>query len=494
MFHTTLMMSKLWTLATQRLSDGTTAFQAAVAILSIIGLSMHAHATQTLSKQVAIDWNEVMLRMEPNPNFIEHSRLGAMFALAIHDALNSIPEVKRYHTYFSEPLGVDGTGASAVAAVAAAGKAVALAYITDLRNRCKIDDNTFTTRGTVIDTQYNATMASVADQSAKDRGITLGQAAGVRMLHDRATDGWDPYGPPFGPPCHLPVPPAFPYANIHEPPALPLGAYSIEYPSFGDVIFTNPIRYWWGNLRPFALESHDQFRVEAPPAPDDEDFLQDLDRTRRMGGDAAHNTERTEDQSDQAQWWQSCNGTGYGAVSKILTGLIARDSDMDLVDASHALALMTMSMADGLIANINNKNVYNVWRPITAIRKLGYGTNWAPFLPTPPNQEYPAGHPMVSGGAGLGIVKLIFKDRDTGLDKTLDPELVVMGFQDPFVQTPFCRNSVRSFSSIDNAIDSVIMARVYGGMHFLHSGKIGEQTGRHLAKWIYNHFLLPLDN
>jgi hypothetical protein len=134
--------------------------------------------------------------------------------------------VKRYHTYFSEPLGVDGTGASAVAAVAAAGKAVALAYITDLRNRCKIDDNTFTTRGTVIDTQYNATMASVADQSAKDRGITLGQAAGVRMLHDRATDGWDPYGPPFGPPCHLPVPPAFPYANIHEPPALPLGAYS----------------------------------------------------------------------------------------------------------------------------------------------------------------------------------------------------------------------------------------------------------------------------
>jgi hypothetical protein len=148
------------------------------------------------------------------------------------------------------------------------------------------------------------------------------------------------------------------------------------------------------------------------------------------------------------------------------------------------MALVTLSMADALISNTNNKNFYNFWRPVTTIRKLRRDTNWTPFLgATIGNQEYPAGHPMVSGGAGVGMLELLFGSG------TLRPPLAVTTF--PSI-LELCPDRTRTFPSLRAARLDVVSARVWGGIHFRGSGIEGMRTGQRLARWIYRHYLLPL--
>ena len=64
-------------------------------------------------------------------------------------------------------------------------------------------------------------------------------------------------------------------------------------------------------------------------------------------------------------------------------------------------------MADCAIAAWDAKYLYELWRPITAIRLASTDGNpdtaeqadWTPLLITPPYPEYIAGHPTVSGAA-----------------------------------------------------------------------------------------------
>jgi hypothetical protein len=53
--------------------------------------------------------------VEPNAQVFARSRIMAMVNLAIHDAINAIPGVQRYHTYL--PAQPANAGTSAVAAV-----------------------------------------------------------------------------------------------------------------------------------------------------------------------------------------------------------------------------------------------------------------------------------------------------------------------------------------------------------------------------------------
>jgi hypothetical protein len=205
-----------------------------------------------------------------------------------------------------------------------------------------------------------------------------------------------------------------------------------------------------------------------------------MEQTRQQG--RKFNSTRTQAQSEGAQWWQLCPGMAYGAAPRIASQLTL-DFGYDLPDTARVFALVTVAVADGLLANLNSKNVYNFWRPYTAIRRL-VEPAWEPFIITPPNQEFPAGHPMGSGGAGIGILALEFGEGP------LPAPLVITGGSPPI--PGFCDNPTRTFHSLAGAIDDVVDARVSGGMHFLFSAKEGRNTGRRIAKHIYGNFFLPL--
>ena len=158
--------------------------------------------------------------------------------------------------------------------------------------------------------------------------------------------------------------------------------------------------------------------------------------------------------------------------------------NLDLVESARLWRWRTLSMGDALISDTNNKNFYNFWRPVTAIQKLGLDTNWTPFLgATIGNQEYPAGHPMVSGGAGVGILELLFGSGP------LVPPLEITTF--PSLPA-LCPNPTRTFTSLKAARLDVVSARVWGGIHFRGSGMEGMRTGQRLARWLNRHYLLPL--
>ena len=136
---------------------------------------------------------------------------------------------------------------------------------------------------------------------------------------------------------------------------------------------------------------------------------------------------------------------------------------------------MNIAMADAVISIWNAKNVYDTWRPITAIQQAGTDGNpdttadpsWTPLLVTPVFQEYPSGHAGVSQ-AGAGVLAAVFGDNTT---------FTLTAFGLPSVQ--------RSFTSFSDAVNQVSLARIWGGIHFrlrLRRGRPGGRADRRLRQ------------
>src|SRR5262245_5200348 len=435
-------------------------------------LDRRAEAQPTPSNQVVIAWNNVANSVELNPQFFARTRIMAMVGLAIHDAVNAIPGVRRYHTYLPvQPVDAD---TSPVAAVNESAFMLLGRYLNDLLARGRITQADYDDRHDRVVNLYTTTLETLPNDTATSNGIALGTAVAATMWNLRANDGWDSVSPTI----------PFPYAQIHEAPThpelpvLPLGAYTIDYPILGLPPLVAPIRWWWGDQQPWAMTSPDQFRTDPPPAVIDPDFVEDLQEVYEVG--ALNSQRRTADQSQSARWWQFCDAAHPGLMREQL----ARRFNLDLVERARVMALVTLSMADALISNTNSKNFYNFWRPITAIRKMPLDANWRPFLgATIGNQEYPAGHPMVSGGAGVGMLELIFGSGP------LARPLAITTFPSP---PQLCPNPTRTFSSLAAARLDVVSARVWGGIHFRGSGMEGMRTGQRLARSIYRDYLRPL--
>src|SRR5262245_26226435 len=190
-------------------------------------LDRRAEAQPTPSNQVVIAWNNVANSVELNPQFFARTRIMAMVGLAIHDAVNAIPGVRRYHTYLpAQPADAD---TSPVAAVNACAFMLLHHYLNDLLTRGRITQAEYDARHGRVVSLHATTLATLPNDTATSNGIALGAAVAEAMWNLRANDGWD----------SVPPTPDFPYAQLHEAPThperpvLPLGAYTIDYPILG---------------------------------------------------------------------------------------------------------------------------------------------------------------------------------------------------------------------------------------------------------------------
>lgn len=97
-------------------------------------------------------------------------------------------------------------------------------------------------------------------------------------------------------------------------------------------------------------------------------------------------------------------------------------SSLSLMEQARVSAAMSTAIVDAGIAAWGDKYVYNLWRPITAIRSCdtstGYSwnstltaascaTNWTSLIATPPHPDYVAGHPAFSGAAATVLTDLL---------------------------------------------------------------------------------------
>ncbi|MGL6268239.1 MAG: hypothetical protein ACRC2O_09930, partial [Chitinophagaceae bacterium] len=94
-----------------------------------------------------------------------------------------------------------------------------------------------------------------------------------------------------------------------------------------------------------------------------------------------------------------------------------------------------------------------------------------PFWPTPPIADYPSAH-ATAGGAGAEILKMFF-----GKDN--------IGFSTESSTFP----GSRYFSSFTMAAMENSESRIYIGFHFRKACTEGEDQGKKIGKWNYEHQL-----
>jgi membrane-associated phospholipid phosphatase len=189
----------------------------------------------------------------------------------------------------------------------------------------------------------------------------------------------------------------------------------------------------WAHLRPWLMESPDQFRAPPPPAFGSPAFQQALDEVRRISDT------RTPEQLAIATRWADGPGsvTPPGRWNQIAADLIAARG-MPLLEAARILALLNMAMMDAGIAVWDSKYTYWYIRPFNADPSI------TTPITRPSHPSYPSGHAGFSGAAAefLGAV---FPERHA--------ELAALA-------------------------EEAAMSRVYAGIHYRFDSQAGLQIGQ----------------
>ena len=294
-----------------------------------------------------------------------------------------------------------------------------------------------------LDAQYAASLGAIPNGSSKTRGIAVGEAAAAAMIAARTDDGR------FGP---------FRFAVGSGP-----GVWKPVLPAFA-----NDPNAWLKDVKPFLIRSSSQFRSRGPLELTSRKYAREFDEVKSVG--SATSTTRTSDQELAARYWAE---NPPGTWSRIFRTLSAQEG-LSLVENARFFAILYLTGADSLISVWDDKAHWSSWRPITAIQEAGTDGNprtdpdggWVPLIPTPPYPEHPSGHTGLSGSFVKTLQQFFRKDRIAWSD-TNNAGLT------------------RSFTRLSQAIDEIVDARVWSGIHFRTADEQGElhrQAGRPLPR------------
>ena len=391
----------------------------------------------------------------------------AMVQGAVYDAVNAITP-KHYRPYLLERR--FGNTASDEAAVATA------AYLV-LKNIVETVPQSigFPTRATVLtslDTQYNASRDAIRDSPFKDMGVAAGTAAAQAMIDARQDDGR------FGASQWVPNSTAG-----HWDPVAPNGT-TVQDPTA-----------WVGGVKPFLLQSSSQFQGAGPPALTSAAWAADFNEVKAIGGDGVGTPSiRTSTQTYIAKWWQSNPAASWNDVAR---QLIARN-DLDVSDAAHLLAMENLAAADTAISTWNGKYHFDLWRPFQAIRKAALDDNpatspdltWTPLI-SAPYPDNPSGH-LGLDSSHTTVLRMFFGDAPAGDATAGDAPAGHYQITSSFVNPG--GPATRTFISFSQAVDEVIEARIWAGLHFRTAGVQAVQLGTNVANYAAANYFEPVGN
>jgi hypothetical protein len=431
---------------------------AAVATVVVACLLSLALAPPAAANEV-VQWNETTMKfVESNgQNAVVSTRTLAMVHGAVHDALNAIN--RKYDAYYFE--GPADSAASPDAAVAAAAHTVLVGIANSFGTPAQ--------KGAALalaEQAYVTSIARVTASPARNQGVAVGRAAGAAMLALRKDDGATrdaPYTPGMGPgkwrPHPNPVPANPPIAN----PDAARGYLPSALPG-------------WGNVTPFTLLSPSQFWLPGPPALTSATYARDYNEVKSVGGKVS--TVRTADQTEIARFWFE----GPGAWNTIVR-TVATSRNLDARDSARVLALMNMAMVDAFIAGFKIRYVYDLWRPITAIREGDNDGNdatvgdltWDSHQNTPAVSDYPSTQSTFSGAASVVLASVLGGDQANFTFKSGKP----------------FEGISRSFTSFSQAAQESANSRVYAGIHFRSACEDGLGLGRKIGQRAATLYLQP---
>lgn len=248
--------------------------------------------------------------------------------------------------------------------------------------------------------------------------------------------------------------------------------------------YMNGIEPHWEKIRPFAIDSAQQFKPIPPPEfsmEKDSDFYKEVMEVYEVRKSMIGKGDKS-DEIAIAQFWD-CNpyvsvtrGHLMFATKKITPGahwigiakIASRKTGADFAKTVYAYTKTSIAIADAFISCWDEKYRSNLIRPETVINEY-IDDSWEPVLQTPPFPEYTSGHSVVSGAAAIALTD-IFGDNFAFDDDTE----VAYGLP------------VRSYVSFNQASDEAALSRMYGGIHYRAAIEVGIKQGRDLGKFIVN--------
>ena len=308
---------------------------------------------------------------------------------------------------------------------------------------------------TSLDAAYAASLAGIPPGQHRDDGIAAGTAAANAMLAARQNDGR------FGPSPWVPN-----YDPGHWQPLL--------NPDGTPILDPTP---WVGGVLPFLMQSSSQFRTDGPNALTSDAYAEDFNEVKALG--SINSTSRTPEQTHIAIFWQ-------GAPPPLAWNRVARNLidqyAVDIGDSALLFAMLNLSAADAAINCWNDKYYWDFWRPWTAIQRADEDGNpdtdpdpsWTALL-TAPYPEHPSGH-LSGDGAHLEVLQMFF-----GTDKI---RFGVISSRFP--------GETRYFDRFSDALQEIIDARTWAGLHFRTADVQAKILGRKVVHYMATHYFQPL--
>jgi hypothetical protein len=381
----------------------------------------------------------------------------AMVHGAIYDAVNAIDG--GHQPYLAQPHA--SPAASLDAAVAAAAYNVLIGLPATI-----LTTPAFTLPAT-LPGDYAAALALVPDGQAKIDGITAGEAAAAAMLAARQHDGR--YGA-----FRFPFPTVNVVGQWRPEPSTQVGdpnAWLKDVTPFG---IGDPARY--GSLGPNDLTS--------------KKYAEDFNEVKALGRKTG--SSRTTDQTDLANFWAVNPPRLWSGIARTL----ATQQQLSTVDAARYYALAFMAASDTLISVWVDKAHWLSWRPVTAIHEAADDGNsattpdgaWQPFLATPPYPDQPSGHTSLA--TAITMTAQRFFNTDKISFSATNAVLYVPGT----TTTNTTITATRSFTSLSQARDEVVEARILQGIHFRRADEDGVSIGRGVTNFVNSHLFKAVDD
>jgi PAP2 superfamily len=308
---------------------------------------------------------------------------------------------------------------------------------------------------TKFETQTYTPFENVLEKEEYDNSIAFGEAIAKKIMQRAAADNYKKTRPmeKF-------------YGSKED------GKWRPTSPDYLD-----GVEPYWNQVKPFTLDSSNQFDPGPPPAFDksaNSEFYKMNKEVYDMGKSL------TAEQKDIARFWDDNpfvtqhSGHMMVATKKQTPGghwmgiatIACRQAKSDGVKSAKTYALTAVALFEGFMSVFDTKYRYVYIRPISFINSQ-VDAKWEPYLQTPPFPEYTSGHSTITGSAATVLTYLY-------------------GNNFAFTDTSNMRyvNMQRSFSSFIQASDECSISRLYGGIHYRISVDKGAVVGKKIGSYI----------
>jgi len=285
-----------------------------------------------------------------------------------------------------------------------------------------------------LDAALATSLAAVTDGKAKTNGILTGAEVASKMLA-----------------LHNGVIATVPYTYGPMDP----GVYQKTPPAFASALLPG-----FAQVTPFTMTRPSQFRAGPPPALSSDTFVSDYNETKAYGPKTG--SLRTPAQTETGLFYTEQATAQYNRAFRAYSTA----NNFTIAQNARFFAMATVGIIDSQIACWDTKYAYSFWRPVTAIRAGGGNPSlvadpaWIGNAVTPAHPEYPAAHGCWTN-ATAEVLKAFMHTNNVN-----------------FSLTSTITNTTHTFATSDDLRGEIIVARIYGGMHYRNSVVVGTQMGR----------------